>query len=266
MTAALSPLLERQECVLRGADSGGDGVPVVFCHGAGADSEMFAPQVAAAVAAGVRTVTWDARGHGASRPAGQPITPKRAIDDLLALLDELGLDRPVLVGQSMGGNLAQAVVRRRPGLARGLVVIGSAWNAQRLTRGERLLLRLATPSLAAIPARRLPAIMADASAETAEGRAYARAVFASLSKREFLDAWRTTVGLLEPGSGARTPVPLLLIRGERDRTGTIATSMPRWAAAEGVDEHVIAGAGHIANLDAPDAVNALLLDFVASVS
>ncbi len=38
--------------------------------------------------------------------------------------------------------------------------------------------------------------------------------------------------------------------------------MPRWAAAEGIEEHVITGAGHLANLDAPDAVNGVLLAFL----
>jgi pimeloyl-ACP methyl ester carboxylesterase len=146
------------------------------------------------------------------------------------------------------------------------VVIDSAWNAEPLSRIDRALLRLATPALAAIPARRLPGVMAGASAETVEARRYAERVFGSLTKSEFLDAWRTTVGLLDPDPAYRTPVPLLLIRGARDRTGNIATAMPRWAAAEGVAEHVIAGAGHLANLDAPDDVNAVLLRFFGGLA
>ena len=262
---ALQPLLERDGCELWAADSGGAGTPVVFSHGAGADSAMFAPQFDGLVAAGHRVVAWDLRGHGRSRPAAQPITAERAIGDLVALVEHLGLERPVLAGQSLGGNLSQAVVRRHPHLARALVVIDSAWNAGPLSTVDRLLLRLATPSLAAIPAGRLPRIMADASAETTGGRAYAEIAFRSLSKREFLDAWRTTVGLLDPDPAYRTPVPLLLMRGERDRTGTIASSMPRWAAAEGVAERVIPGAGHIANLDAPDQVTAAMLAFLATL-
>ncbi len=107
--------------------------------------------------------------------------------------------------------------------------------------------------------------MAGASAETAGARRYAEAAFRSLTKAEFLDAWRTTVGMLDADPAYRTPVPLLLIRGARDRTGNIATAMPRWAAAEGVAEHVIAGAGHIANLDAPDDVDAVLLTFLGAL-
>lgn len=258
----MTPLLERDGCTLYGSDSSGDGVPVLFSHGAGADAAMFAPQLQPLIERGHRVVVWDLRGHGHSRPAALPITPQRAIDDLVALIGELHLDRPVLVGQSLGGNLSQAVVRRHPQLARGLVVIGSTWNAQRLTALDRGLLRLAAPLLRLIPAGRLPSVMANASAETEGARRYARTAFSTLTRTEFLDAWRTTVGMLEPDERYRAPVPLLLMRGERDRTGNIASAMPRWAAAEGVGEYVIAGAGHIANLDDPHAVNALLVPFV----
>jgi pimeloyl-ACP methyl ester carboxylesterase len=61
-------------------------------------------------------------------------------------------------------------------------------------------------------------------------------------------------------------VPLCLIRGDQDRTGNIASAMPRWAAAEGIEEVVIPGAGHIANQDAPDAVNTALLNFLRSLT
>lgn len=258
-------LLEREGCVLVGSDSGGAGIPVVLSHGAGADAGMFDPQVDALVAAGLRVITWDLRGHGRSRPATAPITPARAIEDLITLIGHLGLDRPVLIGQSLGGNLSQAVVRRDPAIARALVVIGSTWNAQQLNVRDRLLLRLAAPALSLIPARRLPALMADASATSPAGRRYAETAFRTQTKPEFLDAWRTTIGLLDAEPGYRTPIPLCLIRGELDRTGDISTSMPAWAAAEGIAEHVIPGAGHIANLDAPDAVNDVIVGFVRSL-
>ncbi len=258
----MNPVLDREGCVIHASDSGGSGIQVLFSHGAGADSAMFGPQREPLIERGYRVVTWDLRGHGASRPASRPIDPVLAVEDLVALVDALGLDRPVLVGQSLGGNLSQAVVRRHPDLARALVVIDSTWNAQRLSLLDRMLLSLATPSLALIPARRLPPLMAAASAETTEAKRYAEAAFASLTKAEFLHSWRTTVGLLDPAPASRTPVPLALIRGARDRTGNIATAMPRWASAEGITEHVIPGAGHLANLDAPDAVNAVLLAFL----
>ncbi|MFC4899760.1 alpha/beta fold hydrolase [Streptosporangium amethystogenes subsp. fukuiense] len=261
----MSSTLSLQGCALHYADSGGDGVPLLFSHGAGADHVMFDAQSERLRARGYRVVTWDMRGHGRSRPAGVPFTAERAIADLCALVEHLALDRPVLVGQSLGGNLGQAVVRRHPDLARALVVIGSAWNTGPLSWTERLLLRTAAPGLSMIPAGRLPGVMAGASAVTEGARADARRAFSLLSKREFLQVWRATVELLDPDPGYRTPVPLCLIRGERDRTGNIASAMRGWAAAEGVQEVVIPGAGHIANQDDPHAVNAAIETFLGTI-
>ena len=61
-----------------------------------------------------------------------------------------------------------------------------------------------------------------------------------------------------------TPVPTLLLVGHEDKTGNIRKSMAAWAKREPGDEyHVITGAGHCANLDRPDQVNALVGTFLA---
>ncbi|MGI5488552.1 alpha/beta fold hydrolase [Microtetraspora malaysiensis] len=262
----LSATLSLPGCALRYADTGGDGVPLVFSHGAGADHVMFDAQREYLHARGYRVVVWDMLGHGLSRPASTGFTAERAISDLRALIEHLALDRPVLVGQSLGGNLSQAIVRRYPDLARALIVIGAAWNTAPLSWKEHLLVKMATPSLAMIPAKNLPRLMAEASAMSEAARADARRAFSQLPKKEFLQVWRATVEFLTPDPGFRTPVPLCLIRGEHDRTGNIASAMPRWAQAEGVEEVVIPGAGHIANQDAPQTVNEAIEVFLRTVS
>jgi 3-oxoadipate enol-lactonase len=249
-------------CELRYDDTGGDGTAVVFTHGAGADHVMFDAQREHLAGLGYRVVVWDLRGHGLSRPAGAPFTAARALDDLLALVGHLGLDRPALVGQSLGGNLSQALVRRHPGRCRALAVIGCTWNTGPLSRWDRLALMTAGPALRLVT----PGMMADASAVTPAARADARRAFSALPKREFAAVWRATTDLLDPDPAYRTPVPLCLIRGERDRTGNIASAMPAWARAEDVEEVVIAGAGHIANQDDPDAVSAALAAFLGRVA
>lgn len=255
--------LDRGDAVLRYRDLAGPRRPVVLTHGAGMDRRMFEVTARALHAAGYRVVDWDLRGHGESTlAAGTRFTAGAALDDLAALLDHLDLRRPVLVGHSLGGNLSQALVRRRPDRTGGLVVVDATWNAGPLTAAERLLLGLAAPALALVPASRLPSLMARASAVTPRGVAASAEVFGRMSKQVFLDVWRATVSFVDPDPGYRTPVPLALVRGERDRTGNIATAMPRWAAAEGVAEHVVPGAGHNVTLDAADATAVLLRDIV----
>lgn len=260
----LARRLGRSGAEIAFADSGGDGVGVVLTHGAGMDHSMFDAQVEALVAGGYRVIVWDMRGHGESTlGAGVRFRAADALDDLAAVVRECGVDDVVLVGHSLGGNVAQAYVREHGDGVAGLIVLDSAWNTGPLSGGERFALRLAAPSLAMIPGRMLPGMMARASAVTPSAIARTEEVFARMPKRVFLDVWRATVSLVEPDPGYRTPVPLALVRGARDRTGNIATAMPRWAAAEGIDERVIADAGHVVTWDAPEATSAALLDILA---
>ncbi|BDB41756.1 alpha/beta hydrolase [Mycobacterium kiyosense] len=246
------------------ANTGSGARAVLLTHGAGLDHTMFDAQAAALTQHGYRTIVWDMRGHGQSTLApGTRFTASDALDDLAALMDECQVDGPVLVGHSLGGNLTQAFVRAHADRVSGHIVVDSTWNAGSLTGRERLALRLAAPALALIPARVLPSQMARASAVTPHAIARAAAVFARMPKRTFLDVWRATVSFVAPEPGYHPTVPLGLVRGAQDRTGNIATAMPRWARAEGITEHVIRDAGHIVTWDAPDATSHALLQILS---
>lgn len=245
-------------------DSGGDGRAVVLTHGAGLDHSMYDAQADALRKQGHRVIVWDLRGHGASPlTGGARFSARDALDDLTALLDACALDRAVLVGHSLGGNLVQEFARSRAERVAGAIVMDATWNAGPLRPIERLALRAAAPMLAAIPARLLPGMMARASAETPAAVARAEAVFARMSKTTFLDVWRATTSFVRPEADAGAHTSLALIRGERDRTGNIATAMPAWARAAGIEEHVIAGAGHIVTWDAPDETSRVLVRLLA---
>lgn len=261
----LTGRLDLAGCVLRYADSGGSGDAILLTHGAGADHHMFDAQFAALTASGQRAVVWDIRGHGASTPNTVPFTADLALQDLAALIERMDLSHPVLAGHSLGGNLSQALVRRQPKRFGGLVVMDSTWNTGPLTKTERFLLKLAAPSLRIIPARSLPHLMARASAVTPEARSDATRAFSQMTKKQFVDVWKATVSFIDPDPRYRTPIPLCLIRGSNDKTGNIATAMPRWADAEGVTEHVVPGAGHLVTQDAPDALTTVIQSFLATI-
>lgn len=252
--------LTRPTAEIAFVDEGAGSPAVVLTHGAGIDRSMFDAQVASLRRRGVRAVAWDMRGHGESTLAeGTRFAAGDALDDLDALLTECGVDRSVLVGHSLGGNLVQEYARRHPQRVAGVIVLDSAWNTGPLTRVERFALRLAAPLLSLIPARALPGIMARASAASPEAVARTEAAFTRMTKAGFLDVWKATTSFVGPDPDHRSPVPIALVRGERDRTGNIATAMGRWATAEGVAEHVIPAAGHMVTWDAPDAVSGVIL-------
>lgn len=257
----LDSRIDRPGAVVAFADSGGSGRPIVLTHGAGLDHTMFDAQAAALVDRGFRVILWDMRGHGRSRLMDEArFSAADALDDLRALLEECEVEAPVLIGHSLGGNLVQAFTRTSPDSAGGVIVLDSAWNTGPLSTIERLSLRAAAPVLSLIPARRLPRLMARASAVTEEGIDRAEETFARIPKPVFLDVWRAAASFVAPDPDYRSPVPLALIRGESDRTGNIAAAMSDWAAHEGIGECVIPGAGHIVTWDAPDQTSRLLLE------
>src|SRR5207244_11339634 len=84
------------------ADTGGDGPSVVLSHGILMDASMFDAQVAA-LSPSYRCITWDQRGHGETGLVTEPFSYWDSAHDLLAVLDDAGVDAAVPVGMSQGG-------------------------------------------------------------------------------------------------------------------------------------------------------------------
>lgn len=90
----------------------GSRLPFVLVHGLASNARTWEEVAARLAAAGHPVATLDLRGHGLSDKPGDGYDFTTLGDDVLRVVDALGYDRPVLVGQSMGGNLALDVARR----------------------------------------------------------------------------------------------------------------------------------------------------------
>jgi pimeloyl-ACP methyl ester carboxylesterase len=99
-----------------------DGYPILFVHGFGCNSGHFRLQQQH-FAAFARTVAVDLRGHGASDAPIQSYDPAVYADDLLWLCDRLNLKRPIVVGHSMGGNIALKLSALAPDSIRAIAMI-----------------------------------------------------------------------------------------------------------------------------------------------
>ncbi|PRX49117.1 pimeloyl-ACP methyl ester carboxylesterase [Prauserella shujinwangii] len=258
--------LDRAGSRLRYWLDGPTGAPlVVFSHGAAMDHRMFDPQVPALTAAGYRTLTWDIRGHGESKPIGDlPLSTRDLTADLLAILDELGEHGPLCVGgQSLGGYLAQELVFRHPERVAAVVIIGSTCVTMPISRRERWALAASPLAFRLWPAGALRRTIATHTAVTPAAREYALDAASRLSKAEFVTVWRAVAGALHPEPGYRIEQPLLLCHGDQDRAGNVARVAPRWAARDPRCRYeVVPRAGHNANQDNPGWFNETLLDFL----
>ena len=107
----------------------GRGTPIVFVHEFSGDHRSWEPQVRA-FGRRYRCITFDARGYPPSDVPEDPgaYSQDAAIDDVLAVLDTLGIDQAHLVGLSMGGFTALHAGLRHPGRVRSVVIGGVGYG------------------------------------------------------------------------------------------------------------------------------------------
>jgi pimeloyl-ACP methyl ester carboxylesterase len=102
----------------------GSGRPLVLLHGGLMSGETFGP-VLPALAARHQVFTVDLQGHGRTADIDRPLDPRLMADDVAALIDHLGLDRPDVVGFSLGGGVATMTAVRHPDKVRRLVSLSA---------------------------------------------------------------------------------------------------------------------------------------------
>ncbi len=138
--------LRRGGTLLRG-DVVGEGTPVVLAHGLTATRAYVLLGSRALERSGHRIVRYDARGHGSSGAAADGRYDYGELaEDLVAVMDEAGVDRAVLVGSSMGAHTAARVAIRAPERVAALALLTPALDPEgesdlaewdRLARGLR---------------------------------------------------------------------------------------------------------------------------------
>jgi pimeloyl-ACP methyl ester carboxylesterase len=107
--------------------AGGDGPTFVLVHGLASNARLWDGVAASLTKAGHPAVTVDLRGHGrSSKPDGRYDVPTVA-DDVAALIEAMALERPVVAGQSWGGNIALELAARHPAAVRGIVCVDGGW-------------------------------------------------------------------------------------------------------------------------------------------
>lgn len=102
-------------------------VPFVLVHGLASNARLWDGVAANLVAAGHPCYAVDQRGHGRSPAPEGGYDTDTCADDLAALIDALGLDHPVVAGQSWGGNVALSLAARHPGAVRALACVDGGW-------------------------------------------------------------------------------------------------------------------------------------------
>ena len=246
----------------------GQGIPVLFLHGIGGAARQFAPQLAH-VGRTRRALAWDMPGYGASVPL-----PLVTMDVLAASLGgfiaALGLDRPVLVGHSLGGMIVQRLLTEAPHAARAIVLAQTsaafggkdpAW-ADQFVR-ERLHPLDAGHSMQDL-APDMVARMVGPGADPA-GLALAEDCIAHTPDSTYRDTVRAMPGFDLRDALARIAVPTLVLSGSQDPNAPPAGMRRMADRIPGARYVELDGVGHLAHLEQPARFNAALDEFLGGL-
>ncbi len=249
-------------------DVRGKGPAVLLLHAFPLGRSMWEPQVEA-LATTHRVVRFDARGFGGSQLDDvAPLTMERIADDGACLLDQLWIDKAVVHGCSMGGYAAFAFARRHPRRLAGLVLQDTRAGAD-TPEGRAGRAALAAKVLEEGAAAAVEAFLPKLLGETSHRER--AALVAALRERILATPPRAIANALH-GLAARADsramlpgisVPTLVLVGEEDVLTPPDEAKALSAAIPGARLETIPRAGHLANLENPDAVNAALRAFLA---
>jgi len=134
--------------------------PFLLVHGLASNAHLWDGVSEGLAARGHRVAAVDQRGHGRSDKPDEGYDFATVAADLVALIERLHLDRPVVAGQSWGGNVVLELAARRPDLVRGIACIDGGWiDLSHFETWEACEAAMAPPKSAGLPASQLDAMM-----------------------------------------------------------------------------------------------------------
>ncbi len=244
----------------------GAGLPVLLLHGFPFSAESFWPQLEAPPK-GVRYLAPDHRGFGQSALGPGVSTMEALADDALALLDALRIHAAVVGGVSMGGYVAIALLRKNPGRVKGLMLFDTQAAADdEAGKARREAVAKDTEAKGMTPI--VEAMMPKLFAPTAPAAAKAR-VEKIMRETNPLAAAAASRGMASRTDGKdilpRFAGPCLVVVGAEDAITPVERARQLAALVPGAQLEIVPGAGHLANLEQPAAVNALVATFLSAV-
>jgi pimeloyl-ACP methyl ester carboxylesterase len=251
-------LIKKEGVTLAYQDINPGSPPMLFVHGWGCDHTSFAQQ-AEFFRRSHRVVSVDLRGHGKSDAPHQDYTMAAFADDLAWLCTELALTKPIVVGHSMGGNVALELAARYPEIPASIVLIDSVILPHQsiLDTLQSMVEALRGPDYRAAYQQGLLALCLPTDDETRKTQLIAslpkapQHVVASAFTNHVTDhdATPAAAGCHVPIAYIGAAIPMADLIQFRSLTAHLLTA------------HTL-GSGHFSPLFVPDQINAMLSTFV----
>ena len=252
-------------------DDHGIGLPVFFLHAFPLNRGMWEGEMRALLQdERYRLVALDWRGLGESDITSDVSTMEMFADDVAGLMDALGVSQAVLCGLSMGGYAAFAFLRKYPERVGGLVLADTrpgADTAEGRANRENVARIALEDGTRAIADLQMPKLISDYTRQNhAEVEARVRQMIDAATQQGIAAASR---GMAQRADSSdllsMISCPTLVVAGEQDALIPASTQQEYAARIPGAQFSVIPYAGHLANLEQPEAFVQVLRGFLGSL-
>ena len=244
-------------------------IPVVFLHGIGGGAKSFAPQMASFARAGYQPVALDLMGYGGREPV-EALSFEALAEDVEFTISESGLERPVLVGHSMGGMVVQTLLRRQRGDYRAAVLSctspafgNPAGDFQKKFVADRLAPLDAGKTMEDVAPGAADNVMAP-NADPVR-RALFIAQYAAVPEATYRAAVKCLVTFDERANLPDIKVPVLCLAAEHDKNAPPPVVEKMAGKIPGAYYLCLSGLGHMPNLEAPSAFDGAIFNFLDHV-
>lgn len=212
-------------------------------------------------------ISWDPPGHGKSRPY-KDITFKNMVEDIVKILDENCTKNIIAIGQSLGGYCVQSLLLRYPEKVKCFVAIGTApYGESYLSKGDIFGFKNAWWLTKIYPFNSLLKLLANQSTSTDNGYKNMMKMTSIYTKKEYSELIRDVfINVInEYKIGKSIYCPVIITHGEHDKTGKVQEYCKKWSEETGFPLVIIKNAGHNANVDNPEEMNKVILNFIKNI-
>lgn len=238
---------------------------LVFLHGLTADHTLFERQIPY-FEGRYRVLCWDAPAHGKSRPYAN-FSYHAAAEHLKDILEKEQIGKAVLIGQSMGGYIIQAFLKRYAEFGIGFIGIDTTpFGRSYYSASDKWWLRQIERMAHCYPRKALVKAIARSCTSTQYAYENMLAALSQYTKRELCRLMGIGYAdFLKENCDLALECPVLLLVGEKDRTGKVKRYCKAWQEETGYPLHVVPNAAHHSNLDNYERVNAEIEAFLAAL-
>ena len=248
----------------------GKGLPIVLVHGFPMNRTMWVPQVKE-LSTSFRVITLDLRGHGESDAPMWHYTMEMFCEDIIGLLDYLKIEQAILVGLSMGGYILFNLYRKYPERIKGLLFADTRASADTpevragrfqlaqtaYHKGIQSVAEAMIPKLLGVSTMKHRAHVVEEVRNMITANSVAGIIGDLMAMSERSDA----TSLLP-----KIKCPTLVVVGDEDMA-TPPEEVKRFSSSiPGARFETIPKAGHLSNLENPDAFNRICIRFLNSIS